>query len=405
MKKTTLTLISILFAVTIAFGQPGPLPADLDRYFGPNGDGIQPAGTGYTLDVLTDASDNIYVNHSNSFSVHQPDGAMVASVPCPFVDCRAMTLQQSNSYLIVAGVTNDLLGIARYDSNFQLDPTFGNGGITFVSFGIGFLNFPRAVLEANGQIYVTGLAGDQTTGGQFVARFKSNGNLDSGFANTGYVLESSIYHGNALAMQKSNIVVAGARYGNGTSSQTTITVYNQNGQQSNGFNGGQIFAINGVTPSMKVDSENRIIFTGPTDFISTAIVRLYPNGQFDQSFGGTGIVRFPVQSTSYFNAIALDRKNRITLVGTWYDQTQTSGGIAPQYPFIARYNYRGNLDRSFDNSIPSQFNYPLGIRIFDYHRDPRVFSGIALQTTGKIVVVEYQNAPPSNVQLLRFNGN
>jgi hypothetical protein len=202
-------------------------------------------------------------------------------------------------------------------------------------------------------------------------------------------------------------VVAGyRRNATGTINQTTITVYDQTGQRSSGFNNGQIFAINGFTPTMKVDIEYRITFTGPTNGASTGIARLYPDGQFDPSFGGVGIVWFPVQNSTNFNAIALDRKNRITLVGTWHDLTQISNGAYPQRPIIARYDYLGNLDRSFDNSIPPQFNYPLGIRIFDYSiRDPRLFTGIALQSTGNIVVGEYQNAPPANTQLYRFNGN
>jgi uncharacterized delta-60 repeat protein len=406
--RIVLTTIVILIATNFVFGQPGFLPADLDQNFGPNNDGYQRMGLGTTAEVIAGFHDDIYVNHGNSFSVHRSDGSQYASVQCPFSYCSAMTLQ-ANGLVLMAGTDSfGRMGLARYDGNFQLDQTFGSGGITLASFGRRFTNTPRAVLESNGSIYITGFAGfSGSYKNQFTARFKSNGSLDSGFASTGYVLESSIYYGNAIAKQKGNLVVAGYRRDAAvTFNETTITVYDQFGRRATSFNGGQIFAIAGLTPAMKVDTEYRIVFTGPTNGVSSGIVRLYPNGQLDQTFDGTGIVWFPVQNSANLNAIAFDRQNRILVGGTWSDFTQITGGIVPQRPVIARFDYLGNLDRTFENSIPSQFNYPFGIRIFDYTiSDPRIFSGIALQSNGNIVVGEYQNLFQGECELLRLNGN
>jgi uncharacterized delta-60 repeat protein len=402
----TITVAAILFANNFAIAQTGNLPADLDSTFGGNRSGI--INLGATVrglkGVITGTNDRIYVNSGFSFSVHKPNGSQITNTNCPFYFCNSMTLQ-GNGYVILAGYDlNGNLGIARYDSNLLLDQTFGNGGIVLAAFNQNEANSPNDILEFNGQIYVTGSSGKWGAANQFVARFNSNGSLDTNFANTGFVIEDSISFGNALAIQKTNIVVAGASL---ASLITTITVYDQFGQRASSFNGGQIFEIAGREPFVKVDRKNRIIFTGPilmTTNLSGGIARLKPNGAFDPSFGGTGIVWIPIQDSLFVNAIMLDSNKRITIAGEWYVYVN---GQYSERPFIARYDDPGNLDRSFENSIPPQYNYPPGIRIFDFGtNDPRLFTHLALQSSGKILVGECQPFfTPLNCQLYRFNGN
>ena len=113
---------------------------------------------------------------------------------------------------IVAGGTTDGedFVLARYDTNGVLDTTFGNGGKVITDFGS--YEGIAAIAIQDGKI----VAGGTTNGEDFaLARYNTNGALDTTFSNDGRVItDFGSYEGiAALAIQDGKIVAGGTTKG------------------------------------------------------------------------------------------------------------------------------------------------------------------------------------------------
>jgi uncharacterized delta-60 repeat protein len=153
---------------------------------------------------------------------------------------RGALALQSDGKIIVAGTTsieiNQNLTIVRYNSNGTLDATFGGTGIVTTDFG----NNEQAddlVIQADGKIIVEGKTTNLDSSDFLLARYNSDGSLDTTFGTNGKVVTD---FGNTndiatgIAQQSDGkVVVVGtsgdnailARYDTGTSNttQTTLT--------------------------------------------------------------------------------------------------------------------------------------------------------------------------------------
>jgi uncharacterized delta-60 repeat protein len=93
---------------------------------------------------------------------------------------------QSNGDIVVSGT----FGLARYLPNGRLDQSFGTGGIASAGFAFDGDSGTGVAFQPDGKIIWVGSQGNSsfTPGGTFefaVARFNSNGTLDSGFGTGG----------------------------------------------------------------------------------------------------------------------------------------------------------------------------------------------------------------------------
>jgi uncharacterized delta-60 repeat protein len=119
----------------------------------------------------------------------------------------------------------DEFSLVRYNSDGSVDTTFGVNGLFAISLG-STANYAHDVaIQTDGKIVV---AGDSYNGSNYhfaVARYNSNGSLDTTFGNLGVAITSFGNfddHGNAIALQRDgNIVVAGSSSNN---SSTGIAV-------------------------------------------------------------------------------------------------------------------------------------------------------------------------------------
>lgn len=95
-----------------------------------------------------------------------------------------------------------------------LDPTFGNNGKVITAFGTADDLALRLALQPDGKIVVVGVAGDSSFNSDFaVARYNSNGTLDTSFDGDGKVtddIDGDEDSANTVALQPDGkIVVAG----------------------------------------------------------------------------------------------------------------------------------------------------------------------------------------------------
>lgn len=104
--------------------------------------------------------------------------------------------------------------VARYNPDGSLDSTFGNRGTVIDG---NFIAARAIALQDNGKIIVAGLGSKQKSDGDFaLARYMTNGNVDTSFGNGGMITTSFLGSDDAFALAllpDGRIVAAGATYG------------------------------------------------------------------------------------------------------------------------------------------------------------------------------------------------
>jgi len=225
---------------------------------------------------------------------------------------------QPDGKLVVAGATlpkDDLDGedfaLARYNPDGSLDSTFGAQGRVRTDFPGLEAVISSIVIQPDGKIVVAGGAfpllvflGDLT-----VARYNSNGSLDSSFGNGGIVsLEFGDQgsYGFALALQSDGkIVVAGTHFvdfstDDSSNTDFALTRLNNDGTPDPTFGSGGLVTsdfdtFNDDAFSVLIQPDGKIIAVGsaknPSNFYDFAAARYLSNGTIDNTFGIAGKVR------------------------------------------------------------------------------------------------------------------
>lgn len=189
---------------------------------------------------------------------------------------------------------NRKFALARYHTNGNLDTSFSNDGMSTELPNAGISGL---AIDANGRIVA---AGSKDVGGYMawaLARFTPSGTLDSAFSNDGWLVEN--YGVNAEAI------------GN--------AVY--------------------------IDSAGKIVMAGYATIPPTlsgkrqfVLARYTPNGILDAGFSGDGKVQTDFNHHEGAFSVAIDANGKIVAAG----RALSGNGFA-----VARYNPDGNLDATF----------------------------------------------------------
>ena len=220
--------------------------------------------------------------------------------------------------------------LARYNSNGSLDTTFGNGGKTRVDFSLTVFDsrtdIARSVqTDAQGRIVVAGSSG----GACAVARLNSDGSLDGSFL-----------------------------FG---------------GLQAIGLTTGS----DDFVRSVAVDSLDRIIVGGYTDLGTNganwdfAAVRLTEGGALDATFDGTGMTTIDLGGTDQAMGLAVDDQDRVVIAGYTGFQCLPHVGIERAFGHVAE-----DFDLLVFVALPQDATVPL----FHFGGLPR---GIQMMQSGQ----------------------
>jgi uncharacterized delta-60 repeat protein len=266
----------------------------------------------------------------------------------------------------------------------DLDPTFGVGGIVTTAFGQYNDVIEDSAIQADGKIVVVGRATNGSADDFAVARYNTDGSLDTSFDGDGKVttaFDSSIDQAFGVAIQPNGkIVVAGYTFQNSHPS-LAVARYNSDGSLDTSFDGdGKVIAPGGAQGyEVAMQSDGKIVVVGTASVGSArevAVYRFNANGSPDNTFSGDGVQTFYFFFDSfaqdYVNSVAIQADGKIVLAGGTYE-TNASNNIA-----VARLNTDGSLDTSFDGD--GMVNFFLG-------NTTDVGGAMALQADGKIVVV------------------
>ncbi len=268
--------------------------------------------------------------------------------------------------------------VARYLSDGTLDTTFsGDGKATFDLAGDS--DYARAVAIQGSNILVAGSAynGNYTDFG--LIRVQDNGNLDSTFNNnTGKSLtdfSNNYDYANAITVSGTEIVLSGAAYMGANSYDFAIARYGENGQPINSFvvpSAGDDYAY-----AVAVRPDSKIVAGGYGRFGSSttdmAVVQLTTAGALDTTaLGGDGKATVDVGGTTdYGYAMLLDQDGKIVLAGGANNGT-TSYDLA-----LARIGLDGNPDTSFNSTGKLTASFA---GTYDHAR------AVMVQSDGKVLV-------------------
>jgi len=252
---------------------------------------------------------------------------------------------QSDGKIIAAGYgsgTNNDFALVRYNTDGSLDTTFGTGGKVITDFsGVGNLAYSVAV-HSDGKIVAAGIS----NGDFAVARYNSNGVLDSSFGTGGKVttqVSTVNYTDQAesvVIQTDGKIIAAGWSFYTNSTHAFTIIRYDINGalDASFGTGGKVITSIGGTIDeaySAVLQSDGKIVAVGRsccTPNYDFSIVRYNSNGTLDNSFGNGGKILTAVgNSNDFARAVTIQPDGKIVAAGS-----AGSGSVTDLA--LARYN-------------------------------------------------------------------
>jgi uncharacterized delta-60 repeat protein len=219
-------------------------------------------------------------------------------------------------------IFQDAVALARFNTNGTLDTTFGNGGEVTTLFSIGSVTSRGVVITSDGKIVVAADNGMDCV----LARYNANGSLDTTFGTGG----------------------------------TVIT----------GFTSGT------YEENLAQQSDGKLVVVGESGS-NWQLVRYNANGTLDASFGSGGIVVTPAGSTTpHTLGVAIYPTSGTTNDGKIVVAVTTGPSNSPQLG-LNRYNPNGSLDTTWGGSgeVITPFSST-------YVGNP---GGIAIQSDGKVV--------------------
>ena len=357
------------FALGVAIQPDGKIVAAGHSADGTGFDNVNFALARYGLDGSLDAGFGSGGKVTTDFGGGFDAAAAVA------VQADARIVAVGSGVIVATGRTG--FALARYNPDGSLDTTFGGDGRVTIDFGIAFrpVTSGNAVaIQADGKIVAAGSAGTAGENDFALARFNSDGSLDTSFGSGGKVLTpfGGYEFAFELAIQADGKIVAAGhtdRFGE-DGFDFALARYNPDGSLDAGFgSGGKVTTHFGSTffeaaYGVAIQADGKIVAagTGAGDF---ALARYNPNGSLDTNFGLGGKVTTDIGGSGNANADAAQADGRITAVGS------TSAGDFT----LVQYRPDGSLDGSFGNG---------GTVTTDFSATDNAFD-VAIQGDGKIV--------------------
>jgi uncharacterized delta-60 repeat protein len=281
-------------------------------------------------------------------------------------EAHALLVQPDGKYVVAGSVASayswldSAFGLARYNPDGTLDPTFGTGGRVLATFGRSASPSSLA-LAPGGRIVACGLTSDPDAFGPrsfAVLRLNEDGTPDATFDGDGRAVvsvDTSDVSTPGLAVGgDGKIVLVGTSYvrDRPTPFSAVVLRLNADGSPDTGFGaGGKAFdagALTGAT-SVALDASGRVVVAGFAQGTSPnrlAVARFTAAGVLDAGFDGDGVATaafYDQGSSAAVVAVAPD--GRVVAAGT---TGQATGQYTSQNDVaVARFNDDGTPDATF----------------------------------------------------------
>jgi uncharacterized delta-60 repeat protein len=415
----TLGILFIGLASILVYAGPD---GALDKQFGTKG--IVFTGASVPANVALQADGKILVAGGGVLERYNSDGSLDSTfgidgtVSLPSGTATALVLQ-ADGKVVVAVDTVDIIGgvggdfqLVRYTPGGVLDTSFGSGGYVITSIGSDSSVVNDLAVQSDGKIVAAGKTYEiYYDGFTFViraltfalARYNSDGSLDTGFGVNGTVstdlAAGASDEANALALQADGKIVA-AGYARSVSNGLDFALarYNADGTLDSTFGSGGTVTTHLNSGSEKgrdvaVQGDGKILvagFAGSGTGIDFALVRYNTDGSLDAAFGTNGWVSTDFDNhTDFGHAVGIQSDGKIVLAGNASVTINSHGSRVRRFVVgLVRYNTNGQLDSTFGSS--GKVETKIG-NSYAYASD------LAIQQDGKIVV--------AGTALLRYLSN
>lgn len=232
------------------------------------------------------------------------DGKLITAIGTGDDFCYAVAVQPDGKVLAVGysmNANDPDFAIIRYNIDGTLDNSFDADGIVTTDFG-DWDEATSVALQSDGKIVVAGYAFNGSTFEFALARYNTNGSLDTTFATTGKMTTDVGFgddFGQAVAIQSDGkIVVSGGSDAGSGSGDFAVVRYDATGITDGSFGSGGVvvtdFASGGATNNgMAIQTDGKIVLSGGLDNgsdIDFVTVRYNSDGSLDLTFSVDGIV-------------------------------------------------------------------------------------------------------------------
>ena len=291
-------------------------------------------------------------------------------------------VMQADGKIVVAGtsyasdnISGDDFALARYNTDGSLDTTFSGDGKVTTDFG-GDDGGNSVVMQADGKILVVGSTYNGSSSDIALARYNTDGTLDTNFSDDGKAT-TNFGSGHCVVMQGDGKILVAGSESNDSGNDFALARYNSDGSLDTTFSGdGKVttdFGGNDGGYSVVMQADGKILVSGATfvnyssyDF---ALARYNSDGSLDTTFSGDGKVTTDFgEGDDHGYSVVMQPDGKIIVAGFVFNY---SGDFV-----LARYNADGTLDTTFSDD---------GKVVTDFGGDDYGFS-VVMQPDGKIIV-------------------
>jgi uncharacterized delta-60 repeat protein len=263
------------------------------------------------------------------------------------------TAVQPDGLLLVAGIRQDTSQIilVRFGTNNLPDPSFGSGGVVAFTPPNHVFQVAGLAVQADGKIVMAGTASSIGTFNNdfMVARFNSDGSLDSSFGSGGFVSQdldgASDDRCSAMVLQSDGKVVLGGETVANPNSMNplyylSLARFDTNGaiDTSFGASGVVLYSGGGNALALALEGDGNILSCSG----GNQILRYTTNGVLDGSFGSGGKVTIP--TASQITALAIQGAG----IEVGQPAMIVAAGTSSSGVLVARVSLSGALDTSFN---------------------------------------------------------
>ena len=305
-------------------------------------------------------------------SFNSPNGFIIQPIGSGNDWGQSLAIQPDGKILLggyCRGVSNFDFCIARFNSNGTLDTTFRSSGKVIQPIGSGHDFGQSLAIQPDGKILLGGHCCINNNRYSFsIARFEINGTLDTSFGDSGKVIQG-IYTtqgtqttqtqatGQSLAIQPDGKILLGGRCQNGSNWDFCIARFNSNGTLDTDFGSPNGYIVQSLYPSedwgyslaiqpdRKILLGGRCINTNNANRYEFCIARFnsdgISDGTLDTSFGNSGRVRQAIGSGDDWGQSLVILPDGKILLGGY------CRGVSNDDFCIARFNPNGTLDTTF----------------------------------------------------------
>jgi uncharacterized delta-60 repeat protein len=332
---------------------------------------------------------NVDLNEHIAVAVLNPDGSLdvnfdadgteVTNLGISFDETSSYVAIQSDDKIVVVGTANDdatsFLALVRYLADGSLDTSFSADGFVFLDSGSTLDQGKAVAIQSDDKIIIAGTNGSDV----LVARYDTDGNLDTTFGTDGVVITSTSSGtdiADTIAIQSDGKIVIGGTSNLDSANEDFLLIrYNTDGSLDTDFNDDGIVTTDlGGTPTegvtgVAIESDGTIVAEG-TSGTALTVVSYTSAGELNTDFSNDGVVQ--LEETSVGNDIALENDGDIVVAGA----VQTEDGTDLEAAIVVL-NTDGSLDTDFGTD---------GIVTVDLEADEDdQFTAIVIQENGEII--------------------